>query len=386
MKTKRPVIYLDNAATTHKKPPQVLNAMSLYMRRICASPGRSAHQLAVEAGRVLFGARESLAQLLSVKDSSRIIFTPNATYAINLALYGILKRGDHVVTTSMEHNSVMRPLRHLQKVRGVKISCVPANRAGESKAEEFKKALTPKTRLIVAVHASNVVGTLTLVEKIAAIAAEKKIPFLVDAAQTAGSYPLNISRTGITLLAFTGHKALLGPQGIGGLYIAPEIDLEPLVRGGTGSNSEYEEQPQFLPDKFESGTQNAVGIAGLAAAVKFILRETVQKIRKWETELTGVLLEKLRKIPALTIYGTKDPLKQTAIVSVNLNRIPCSDVSLALDREFNIAVRAGLQCAPAAHKTIGTFPDGTVRISLSYFNTLEDIDAVASALKQISQK
>jgi cysteine desulfurase family protein len=380
------VVYLDNAATTREKPLQVLKAMSLYMQRVSASPGRSAHRLAVEAGRMLFETREALAELLGVEDSSRIIFTPNATYAINLALYGILKKGDHVVTSSMEHNSVMRPLRHLQKVRNLKITRVPANRAGESKPEQFKESLTPKTRLIVAVHASNVVGTLTPVEQIAEIAAEKKIPLLVDAAQTAGAYPLNISQTGITLLAFTGHKALFGPQGIGGLYIAAEIDLEPLIRGGTGSNSEYEEQPEFLPDKFESGTLNAVGIAGLGAAVKFILRETVEKIRKQEIELTGALLERLRKIPRLTVYGTKDPLKQTPIVSVNIRRIPCSDVALILDREFNIAVRAGLQCAPAAHKTIGTFPDGTVRISLSYFNTPGDVDAVAAALDEVSKR
>jgi cysteine desulfurase family protein len=380
------VVYLDNAATTREKPPQVLKAMSLYMRRVSASPGRSAHRLAVEAVRILFETREALAELLGVEDSSRIIFTPNATYAINLALYGVLKKGDHVVTSSMEHNSVMRPLRHLQKVQSVRITCVPANRAGESKPEQFKKALTPKTRLIVVNHASNVVGTLTLVEQIAEIAAGKKIPLLVDAAQTAGAYPLNLSRAGITLLAFTGHKALFGPQGIGGIYIAPEIDPEPLIRGGTGSNSEYEQQPEFLPDKFESGTLNAVGIAGLGAAVKFILRETVKKIRKQEIELTGALLERLRKIPRLTVYGTKDPLKQAPIVSVNLHKIPCSDVALILDREFNIAVRAGLQCAPAAHKTIGTFPDGTVRISLSYFNALSDVDAVAAALDEVSKR
>lgn len=359
--------------------------MSLYMERICASPGRSAHYLAVEAGRILFEAREALAQLLGAKDSSRVIFTPNATYAINLALYGILKRGDHVVISSMEHNSVMRPLRHLEKTRNIKITRVPADRQGQSKPEDFKKALTLKTRLIVVNHASNVVGTIAPVERIAEIAAEKKIPLLVDAAQTAGAYPLDVSQTCMSLLAFTGHKALLGPQGIGGLYIAPEIDLEPLTRGGTGSNSEYEQQPEFLPDKFESGTHNAVGIAGLGAAVKFILRETVEKIRKREIELTGAFLERLRKIPALTIYGTEDPLKQTPIISVNLHKIPCSDAALTLDREFNIAVRSGLQCAPAAHKTIGTFPDGTLRISLSYFNTLDDLDAVAAALDKISK-
>jgi selenocysteine lyase/cysteine desulfurase len=205
------MIYLDNATTTNQKPPQVLEAMSFYMKRISASPGRSAHKLSVEAGRIIFEAREALAKLLGVQDSSRIIFTPNATHAINLALYSLLKEGDHIVTTPIEHNSVMRPLRHLEKTRGIKITLVPTNRAGESEPEQFREALTPKTRLVVVNHASNVVGTLMPVERIAEIAVEKKIPLLIDAAQTAGAYPLNVSQTGIPLLAFPGHKALLGP-------------------------------------------------------------------------------------------------------------------------------------------------------------------------------
>jgi len=382
------LIYFDNAATSWPKPPGVAEAVLHYMQDVGASPGRSGHQLAVEAGRIVYEAREALAQLFNVADPLRIVFAANATEAINLVLVGYLRPGHHVVTTSMEHNAVMRPLRCLQST-GVELTVVPCSAQGTLDPVDVERAIRPNTTLLVVNHASNVVGTLLPVADVGAIAERHGLLFLVDAAQTGGAYPVDVQRMKIDLLAFTGHKGLLGAQGTGGLCIGERVDLnrlQPLKRGGTGSRSESEEQPDFLPDRYESGTANGMGLAGLGAGVRFVLATGVDHIRVHEEQLTAQLLAGLQSIPGVRIYGTGQAQQQTATVSFNVEGIEPSDVALRLDDEYAILCRPGLHCAPSAHRTIGTFPRGTVRFGLGYLNTAEQVDAAVEAVGKIAAK
>jgi cysteine desulfurase / selenocysteine lyase len=382
------LIYLDNAATSFPKPEAVIQAVTTFMREVGGNPGRSGHRLSIEAGRVIFEAREKIAALFGVGDSSRVIFGQNATEAINLALKGFLRRGEHVVTSSMEHNSVMRPLRALEK-EGLELTVAPCSREGFLNPEEIRKRIRGNTRMVVLNHASNVVGTLLPLEPVGEICRNRGVLFLVDAAQTAGVIPIDMEKEKIDLLAFTGHKALFGPQGTGGLVIGRRVDektLQPLKRGGTGSRSEREEQPDFLPDLCESGTPNAVGLAGLKAGLDFVLETGVEKIRTHEARLTGCLLRGLREIPRVKIYGPEDEEKQVGTVSFNIQGASPSDVGLVLDEQFGILSRVGLHCAPAAHKTIGTFPEGTVRFGLSYLNAKNEVDLALEAVARIAEK
>lgn len=374
------MIYFDQASTSYPKPPNVLEEIQFCLENIGGNPGRAGHSFSIAGARVLFEGREALAALFNIADSSRIIFTLNVTEALNLALLGLLKEGDHVIASSMEHNSVMRPLRFLQGSRRVSLSIVSCSDSGWLEPGQIKKAIRPNTRLIVLIHASNVTGTIMPIGEIKNLAGE--IPLLVDAAQTAGALPIDIETSGLDMLAFTGHKSLLGPTGVGGLYISQGISLEPLKRGGTGSFSEHEEQPEFLPDKYESGTPNVIGIAGLIGGLKFIKQIGVERIREHEVELTRKLLEGLEEIRGVKIFGMREPRKQVANVSIGLENVSLSELGERLDREFGIMVRVGLHCAPLAHKTIGTFPQGTLRFSMGYFNTPEEVDAVLSAVKQ----
>ena len=381
------MIYFDNAATSWPKPAKVIEAMSDFMTEVGANPGRSAHHLSIEAGRIIYETREALARLFNMDDPLRIVFGLNATEALNLALCGILRAGDHVVTSGIEHNSVMRPLRALEKQGVVEITVVPCSSAGFLDHADLEGALRPQTRMIVLNHASNVVGSLLPVAEAGEIARAHGVHLLVDAAQTVGAYPLDMKAMQIDLLAFTGHKALLGPQGTGGLCIGERVEvdnLEPLKRGGTGSRSEWEEQPTFLPDKCESGTPNTVGLAGLRAGVEFLLEHGVEGIRVREVQLTQRLIEGLLDIPGVILYGGHDAEMQTATVSFNVEGHAPSEVGLRLDEEYEIMSRVGLHCAPAAHRTIGTFPVGTVRFGLSYFNTVEEVDAGLTAVKEIA--
>jgi cysteine desulfurase family protein len=381
------MIYFDNSATSWPKPARVVQAMSHFMTEVGANPGRSAHHLSIEAGRIVYETREALARLLNMDDPLRIVFSLNATEALNLALCGILRPGDRVVTSSMEHNSVMRPLRALEKQGMVEIEIVPCSSEGFMDPADLEAALRPKTRMIVLNHASNVVGSLLPVGEAGKIARAHGVLLLVDAAQTAGAYPLDMEAMRIDLLAFTGHKALLGPQGTGGLCIGERVevdDMEPLKRGGTGSRSEREEQPEFLPDKCESGTPNTVGLAGLRAGVEFVLEHGVENIRLHEVKLTRRLIEGLLNIPGVIVYGRHDAEMQTAVVSFNVEGLSPSDVGVRLDEEYDIMSRVGLDCAPAAHRTIGTFPVGTVRFGLGYFNTADEVDAALTAVMEIA--
>lgn len=379
------MIYLDNAASGWPKPPAVLQAMHYFMESVGANPGRSGHRLAVEAARIVYQAREGLAALLGVRDPLRIVFASNATEALNLALVGLLRPGDHVITSSMEHNAVMRPLRALER-QGVQVTVVPCSPEGLLNPSAVEAEIRPTTRLIVLNHASNVVGTLLPVAEVGQIARRHGLLFLVDGAQTAGACPIDVEAEAIDLLAFTGHKALLGPQGTGGLYIGPRVSssqLRPLLHGGTGSRSESEEQPDFLPDRYESGTLNGVGLAGLGAGVRFLLETGVERVREHEVALTRQLLAGLRRIPRVVVYGTGDAERQTATVSFNVEGMEPSEVGLRLDEEFGVLCRVGLHCAPVAHRTIGTFPGGTVRWALGYFNTAADVEGALAALEAI---
>lgn len=379
------MIYLDNAATSWPKLPQVLKAMTDVLERAGGNPGRSGHLLSVEAARVMYDAREDIARFFNSGDPLRVVFTNNATHAINLAIRGLVKPGDHVVTSSIEHNAVMRPLRSLEK-EGVHLTVVPCALDGSLSVRDVADVVSPHTRLVVLTHASNVVGTLLPVAEVARIAHESGALLLVDAAQTAGVIPIDVPAMGIDLLAFTGHKELQGPPGIGGLVIADTVDvsqIQPLIRGGTGSQSELEEQPDYLPDKFESGTSNLVGIAGLHAGLRWLKDRGIETIWAYLKGLTQALIDGLSELRGVKVYGPLDPNRSVAIVSFTIAGRLVSDIGLSLDEEYGILSRVGLHCAPAAHKTIGTFPEGTVRLAPGVFTTTKDILETVEAIRRV---
>ena len=384
------MIYFDNAATSWPKPPGVTEAMAHFMEQVGANPGRSGHRLSVEAGRIVYEARELIATLFNVSDPLRVVFGANATEALNLALQGYLRPGDHVITSSMEHNSVMRPLRALAAGRqggAIELTVVPCSAEGFVRPEDLEAALRPDTTMFALNHASNVNGSLLPVRRAGIIARRHGCLLLVDAAQTAGAYPIDIEADRIDLLAFTGHKGLGGPMGTGGLVIGERVTLDrlsPLKRGGTGSRSELEEQPVFLPDVFESGTANAVGLAGLAAGVRWVLDRGVDGIRQHEVALTQQLIIGLAEIEGVRVYGGLDATRQTATVSFNLSGLEPSEVGLRLDDEYEIMCRVGLHCAPAAHKTLGTFASGTVRFAPGAFSTADQVGAALQAVREIA--
>ena len=361
------VIYLDNAATSWPKPPPVMAAMERFLAEVGANPGRSGHRLSIEAARVVFRAREAVATLLGIADPLRVIFCANATHALNLAMCGLLSPGQHVVTTSMEHNSVMRPLRALE-AEGTAVTVVSCSPEGVLDPAAVEQALRPETTIIVMTQASNVVGTLLPVKEVAAIARAHDLLLLVDAAQSAGALPISVDNLGADLFAFTGHKALYGPTGTGGLVIGERVDIgrmQPLMRGGTGSNSESETQPDFVPDVFEAGTANVLGLAGLEAGVRWLLEQGLGELRERERELTSRLIAGLFETAKVEVKGTLDAFRQLPVVSFTLAGLDPGEIGFRLDDEFGIAARVGLHCSPRGHKTLGTFPTGTVRFSLS---------------------
>ena len=380
-------IYFDNAATSYPKPEEVYQAVDGFMREIGVSSGRGAYRKALKADRIIYEARKSLAKLFGIKDTKQIVFTSNATEALNLAIKGILSQGDHVITSQMEHNAVWRPLKRLEREKGIEITQIPCLPDGSLETSELvKAAIRSNTKLVVFTHASNVSGTSMPIGEIGEICSESGIPLLVDTAQTAGALPVDVEAMKIDLLAFTGHKSLLGPPGTGGLYIRPGIHLEPLKEGGTGGDSILETQPDILPDRYEAGTLNAAGLAGLQAGLRFILSESVQNIVKRESELTAYLLDRLKEIDAIQIYGPQAPERQVGVVSINMANYQPDEVGYVLDEVYEIMVRTGLHCAPCAHRTLGTIDRGTLRISLGYFNTEAEIDDTIKALKQIARR
>jgi cysteine desulfurase/selenocysteine lyase len=347
------------------------------------NPGRSGHPLSIRSARDLFVARERLAELFGARDSSRFVFTGNATEALNQAIKGVLRPGDHAVTTSVEHNSVMRPLRRMEEA-GVTVTIVPASRDGAVTAKAVAAALQTKTRLVAVVHASNVTGAIQPLGEIVRAARKARAFTLVDAAQTSGSIPLSLSETPVDLLAAPGHKGLLGPQGTGFLYVREGVPVIPLIEGGTGSRSESDRQPDFFPDALESGTPNSVGIAGLGVSLAWLLHKGVETIRRKETELLEELLGGMGRIGGVTVYGTRDPSRRVSVVSFLVEGLDPAEVGHRLATRFGILVRAGLHCSPNSHRTLGTFPEGTVRVSPGPFTTRKEISWFLAALRVIA--
>lgn len=378
-------IYLDCAATTRQKPPQVLKAVTQFASEVGVSHGRGTYRAGITANELVFGTRAALARLFNIQRSDRILYMKNVTEAINTALKGFLKTGDHVVLSGLEHNAVIRPLNKLKADRGIEYSLVPGNSLGRVNPYDFEKALKPNTKLVCLVHASNVIGNLNPVTEVGALCAKKGIAFLVDAAQTAGGVPIDMQAMGIDFLAFTGHKGLMGPPGTGGLAVSSKWNLDSFIEGGTGSNSDKEEQPQQWPDKFESGTLNYWGLAGLKASVEFLLKTSVQAVRRKEEALTALFLKEAEKIQGLKLYGLPAGAEKerVAVVSLNIEGKDPSEVGYALDENYGIMTRVGLHCAPLAHRTIGTYPIGTVRFSFGYYNTEKEIEKAIKALKEI---
>lgn len=378
------MIYLDNAATSFPKPPAVAEAMAEFLAHSAGNPGRSGHAIAVAAQRTVADARRLLASFLGAPEPTRVVFTQNATEGINLALWGLLRPGDRVVTTEVEHNAVARPLSALSD-RGVTVTRVRCGTDGALDLADLERALkAAPARLVAMVHASNVSGTILPAAEAARLAHDHGALFLLDAAQTAGVLPLDVARMGVDLLAFPGHKALLGPTGTGGLYVAPGVKLAPLRQGGTGIHSEEERQPEDLPEALEAGTLNTVGIAGLAASLRYLATSGVETVRSRELALTARLLSGLREVRGVRVHGTGDPRRQVGTVSISIDGWDPADAAAVLDSSFGIAVRAGLHCAPLAHRTLGTFPAGTIRISVGCFTTEEHVDCALSAVRALA--
>ncbi|MGL5756345.1 MAG: aminotransferase class V-fold PLP-dependent enzyme [Paraclostridium sp.] len=379
------MIYLDNAATTFPKPRQVYEAVLDCMENYGANPGRAGHKLAMRAGREIYECRENIAKLLNVTNPMSIIFTHNATDSLNLAIKGVVKSGDHIITTSVEHNSVIRPIKALEK-KGIENTIVKCDKYGQLNPEDIKKAIKPNTKLIVTTHASNVCGTIIDIESVGSIAKENNILYLVDASQTLGVYDVDVQKINVDMIAAPGHKCLLGPQGTGILYIREGIDVNILKEGGTGSNSEELFQPNMMPDRYESGTHNTPGLAGLNAGVKFVLETGIDKIREHEEQLCEYMLKKLKEVPDIKIYGPMDSKKRAAVISINIGDIDSGELTFILDDMYDIETRSGIHCSPLAHETLGTLRQGTVRFSLGYFNTEEEIEKTVEALKEIGKE
>jgi cysteine desulfurase family protein len=377
------IIYFDNAASSWPKPSKVAEAMCDTMINNGANPGRGSHYLAMEAGRTIFRARQKCAELFSIRNPNDLIFTSSTTAALNLAIMGFVKQYDHVICTSVEHNSVRRPLEWLRKSKNVELTYLETTTEGELDLSKLKSSIRRNTTLIVVNHSSNLLGNIIPVEEIAQITKKNNIKLLVDAAQTAGVLQLKPTDAGIDMIAFPGHKGLYGPQGTGGLYISPEIELEPLIYGGTGSQSDIIEQPSVRPDRYESGTMNTPGIAGLAAGVEYVLQEQTSNIYIREWELTQRMMYGLVGVDGLQLLGPPIGVPRTSIVSFKTVWIDSSELAFILDHHFKIAVRSGYHCTPLAHITAGTQEDGAVRASFSSFNTTNEVDYFVDAIKQI---
>lgn len=378
------MIYLDNAATTLHKPPQVEAAM-LEALRTAGNPGRGAHEPTLHAARLVYAAREALAQLLRAPDPSCIAFTANATEALNIALDGLFAPGDHVITTVCEHNSVLRPLYRLRS-RGVELSFTGVDAKARLQYEQWDALLRPETKALVVTGASNVTGNGTDLKKAAQFAHAHKLLLIVDAAQTAGALPVDVQRLGIDILCFTGHKALLGPQGTGGLYVRPGLSVAPLVVGGSGIRSFDEQHPKRMPTALEAGTLNVPGLAGLCAGVRWLMEQDAAALAQKEAALAALFYEQVRKEPAICIYGDPEMPLRAPIVSLNIGTEDSARVADILWEDYGICVRAGAHCAPLIHKALGTVEQGAVRFSFSHFNTTEEVLCAANAVRELAQE
>lgn len=376
------MIYLDNGATSFPKPRGMVEAMTRCMTEYCGNPGRSGHMYSMRTGDGVYNARKKLGKLFNIPDYSRIVFTSNTTGALNQGICGTLKEGDHVVTTSMEHNSVLRPLKSLE-ARGIEHTIVMCDKTGLVNLRDIKEAIKENTKMIVCTHASNVVGTIQPIREIGELAHRNNLIFMVDGAQTGGVLPINVSDMNIDMLAMPGHKGLLGPMGTGFLYVREGIEATPLLSGGTGSASKDRRQPRDMPDGFEAGTVNAPGIIGLGYSADMLLRIGVSNIYEKEHELTVLLDHELRNMKNVVVYGPEDVSKKVGIVTFNIKGKSCEQVADELSEVYGIAARAGFHCAGLAHRTIGTWNQGAVRLSLGVFNTKMQIKTAIEAVNKI---
>ncbi len=380
------VIYLDHAATSWPKPQQVLDAMYECMQHDAANPGRGSHAMAVRASRILFDTRKALAKLFRINNPNDISFALNTTGALNQAIKGFVKPGDHVIATSVEHNSVRRPLEYLRRTIGIHITYVESDEMGHLDPKKVEEAINSSTTLIVATHSSNLLGSIIPIADLGELARKHGVKLLVDAAQTAGALDIDVGAMGVDMLAFPGHKGLLGPQGTGGLYIHPELELEPLIHGGTGSQSEAVEQPVVRPDRYESGTQNTPGLAGLKAGVNYILQEGAARIHDREWQLTQYIMEQLLPVDGLRLLGPALGKPRTGIVSFVVDGIDPSEMGFILDRHYKIAVRTGFHCTPLSHMQAGTEGTGAVRASVGCFTTEDEARSLVEAVKEVIQQ
>ena len=376
-------IYLDNAATSFPKPKEVATAVYDFMVNNGTSSGRGSYKKAMQSDYIVYECRKLIGKLFNFDNPKKVVFTSNVTDSLNIAMRGILKENDHVITSSLEHNAVWRCLKTLERDINIKIDTVECSKDGITNPQDIKKYIKKDTALIVFTQASNVLGTIQPIREIGAIAREYNIPFLVDSAQSAGAMKIDVKEDNIDILAFTGHKSLLGPMGTGGLIINTDIDIKPLKAGGTGGDSAYEYQPDYYPNHLETGTSNVSGIAGLREAIKFLNKEGIENIHNKEKELTKYALEKLETVKDIEIYGPRDCEKMLSVISFNIKDKRPEDVGSILDQKYDIMLRAGLHCAPTAHSVIGTKERGTLRIGLGYFNEIEDIDKLVEALNNL---
>ncbi len=380
------LIYLDNAATAFPKPPEVLDRMVEAYRRLGASPGRGGYDLAVEAEEVVLEIRQKLARFFGASDPDRMVFASNATDALNLAIQGIVGPGDHVVATRLEHNSVLRPLHHLRERGWIQYDLVPFDAQGFVSPDDVASALRPNTRLAVITHASNVLGTVQPVPEIVRACAERGVPVLLDVAQSAGHVPIDMSGWGVSALAFTGHKGLLGPSGIGGLAVSPALDVHTTRFGGTGIESRQPIHTQTYPHRLEAGTLNLLGILGLSAGLDYLEKAGVDRLQKREMALLSRLWDGLAALPRVKLYGSPPDDRHVPVLTCGVEGIAPADVGAILDGDYQIAVRSGLHCAPLVHADLGTDPRGAVRFSPGCFTTTEDIERVLEAMADLSSK
>ncbi len=378
------LIYLDNAATSYPKPDEVYTFMDAFYRRFGVNPGRSGYDLCMETGALVDTTRKMLADFFNGSDSNRLCFSYNSTDALNLIIFGMLKQDDHAITTTLEHNSVLRPLYHQSQLNGVQVDYIPFDANGFVDPDDFRKKIKANTRLVIVNHGSNVIGTLQPVEAIGRICREYGVPFAVDASQSAGKVPINIEQQHIDIVAFTGHKSLLGPTGIGGLYVREGIDIRHTRAGGTGVRSAHRMHLDEYPYRLEYGTGNVMGIAGLHAGLKWIKDRGIDDIYDHEMKLNRLLRDGLRELDGVALHCQDNLADHISVISFNIDKMESLDVGTLLDGEYNIACRTGLQCAPLVHEQLGTAQiGGSVRMSIGPFNTENDIKAAIDAVGEI---
>ena len=380
-------LYFDSAATSFPKPESVIEAVTDYMKNYGTNVNRGGYQSAYSTASVVYDTREKLCRLFEFSPCENVVFTQNITYALNMILKGYLKRGDHVLVSAMEHNAVMRPLVQLQK-QGVSFSRIPCTKQGDLIVEEVETLNKSHTKAIILTSASNVCGTRMPLKKIGELCEKYGLTFIVDSAQEAGVFPISMKEMKIDILAFTGHKGLLAPQGIGGFLISDKIakEVEPLITGGTGSASDSEETPEILPDKFEAGTLNLPAIFGLNASLQYLNHVGIEEIQKKELKLTKQFLDGIKQIDGIRVIGHEGLDNRVPVVSLQCDGMDEAELAFLLDSEYGIMTRVGMHCAPNAHKTLGSFPRGTIRFSFGYENTKEEVEQVLEVIRKIKKE